>query len=72
MTGREVYEFAGFALDATERRLSKAGLVVPLAPKAHDLLVALVRNAGRFRCERLGKPRLVQIRCAIWKMRSAS
>lgn len=47
MTQREVYEFGAFTLDVAEHRLSKGGLVVPLAPKAHDLLVALVRHAGR-------------------------
>jgi DNA-binding winged helix-turn-helix (wHTH) protein/tetratricopeptide (TPR) repeat protein len=45
-SGHEAYEFAGFVLDASERRLSKGDAIVPLAPKAHDLLVALVRNAG--------------------------
>ena len=43
----EVYEFAGFTLDVAERRLAQGGRVTPLAPKAHDLLVALVRQAGR-------------------------
>jgi DNA-binding winged helix-turn-helix (wHTH) protein/Tfp pilus assembly protein PilF len=47
MTPREVYEFGAFTLDVAERRLSQANRVVPLAPKAHDLLVALVRHAGR-------------------------
>ena len=42
----EVYEFGPYALDVGERRLCRAGQVVPLAPKAHDLLVALVRRAG--------------------------
>ncbi|HEU4936921.1 MAG TPA: winged helix-turn-helix domain-containing protein [Vicinamibacterales bacterium] len=44
---REVYEFGEFVLDVVERRLLKSGVVVPLAPKAHDVLVALVRRAGR-------------------------
>src|SRR5687768_9184557 len=47
MTPREVYEFGAFTLDVAEHRLSKADCVVPLPPKAHDLLVALVRHAGR-------------------------
>jgi len=47
MTGREQYEFGEFVLDVTERRLLKGADSVPLAPKAHDLLVALVRHAGR-------------------------
>ncbi len=43
---REVYQFGPYTLDVHERRLCHAGQVVPLAPKAHDLLVALVRRAG--------------------------
>lgn len=43
---REVYEFGPYTLDVQERRLSNAGHVVTLAPKAHDVLVALVRRAG--------------------------
>src|SRR5262245_48872243 len=46
MTVHEVYEFGACVLDAGERRLSKAGTSVTLPPKAHDLLVALVRRAG--------------------------
>ena len=42
----EVYEFGPFALDVGERRLWNAGQVVPLAPRAHDVLVELVRRAG--------------------------
>jgi len=41
-----VYEFGPCALDVRERRLWNAGHVVPLAPKARDVLVALVRRAG--------------------------
>ena len=47
MPGREAYEFEGFTLDAGEKQLSKAGEYIPLAPKTHDLLAALVRSAGR-------------------------
>jgi DNA-binding winged helix-turn-helix (wHTH) protein/tetratricopeptide (TPR) repeat protein len=47
MAAREAYEFGEFTLDPPERRLSRRGDAIPLAPKAHDLLVALVRNAGR-------------------------
>ena len=43
---REVYEFGPYLLDVGERRLWNAGQIVPLAPKAHDVLVALVRRAG--------------------------
>ena len=42
----EVYAFGEYTLDATERRLCRAGETVALAPKAHDVLVALVRRAG--------------------------
>jgi|SRR5215204_1278421 len=42
----EVYEFGRFVLDVRERRLSSAGRIVTLAPRAHDVLVALLRHAG--------------------------
>src|SRR6185369_3499019 len=42
-----VYEFGEFRLDIAERRLSKAGAPIPLATKSHDLLSALLHNAGR-------------------------
>jgi len=47
MDSREVYEFGQFILDTGERRLSKRGYPVALAPKAFDLLAALLRNAGK-------------------------
>ena len=47
MPQRDVYEFGEFRLDVAERRLARGARIVPLAPKAHDLLVALVRQAGR-------------------------
>ena len=47
MSAREVYEFGEFILDVAERRLSKEAVPVALEPKAHELLTALVRNAGR-------------------------
>jgi DNA-binding winged helix-turn-helix (wHTH) protein/tetratricopeptide (TPR) repeat protein len=43
----EVYEFGEFTLDVPERRLSRGTTSIPLAPKAFDTLVALVRRAGR-------------------------
>src|SRR5690348_10687042 len=46
MAAREVYEFGEFALDASGRRLSRAGHNLSLAPKAFDLLLALVRHAS--------------------------
>ena len=39
--------FGLFTLDAAERLLLKEGRVVPLTPKAFDLLAVMVRNAGR-------------------------
>ena len=39
--------FGGFTLDVAERRLTSPAGNIALAPKAHDLLVALVRHAGR-------------------------
>jgi eukaryotic-like serine/threonine-protein kinase len=39
--------FGLFTLDAAERLLLKDGRVVPLTPKAFDLLAVMVRNAGR-------------------------
>ena len=47
MTGRELYTFGEWTLEAAERRLSDGSRVVALAPKAHDVLVYLVRHAGR-------------------------
>ena len=55
-TGQEIYEFGEFALDVVERRLSKGDRVIPLEPKAHDLLVALVRRGGRL----VTRPELLQ------------
>ena len=47
MALRELYEFDAFRLDVADRRLSKGDRTIHLAPKAHDVLVALVREAGR-------------------------
>jgi len=47
MPAAEVYEFGVFVLDVSERRLTRDGRVLAVAPKAHDVLVALVRRAGR-------------------------
>lgn len=54
-----VLEFEGYRLDASERRLSKEGAVVPLAPKAFELLIYLVRNSGHL----LTKEQLLD---AVW------
>lgn len=42
----ESYEFGTFRLDAELRSLTKSGHAVPLTPKAVELLLVLVRNAG--------------------------
>ena len=42
-----MYKFGGFTLDVGERRLSSNGEYLAIAPKAFDLLVTLVRRAGR-------------------------
>ena len=46
MPACERHEFGPFVLDVTERRLVREGHPVTLAPKAFDLLAALVRKAG--------------------------
>jgi DNA-binding winged helix-turn-helix (wHTH) protein/tetratricopeptide (TPR) repeat protein len=46
MAGREVYGFAEFTLDVSERRFSRAGQDIPLAPKVFELLLALIRHGG--------------------------
>lgn len=55
-TGQEIYEFGEFALDVVERRLARGNRVIPLEPKAHNLLVALVRRGGRL----VSRPELLQ------------
>ena len=47
MARREMYQFGAFTLDVADRRLSNGEATIHLAPKAHDVLVALVREAGR-------------------------
>jgi DNA-binding winged helix-turn-helix (wHTH) protein len=55
----EVYTFGGVTLDVAERRLSSADGALALAPKAFELLVALVRRAGRL----VSKQELLEI---VW------
>jgi DNA-binding winged helix-turn-helix (wHTH) protein/Tfp pilus assembly protein PilF len=43
----ERYAFGEFTIDVAERRVARHGQDVTLAPKAHDVLVELVRRAGR-------------------------
>src|SRR4030095_13824027 len=47
MSKEERDEFGDFALDVVQRRLSRDGQAVHLAPKAYDVLVELVRESGR-------------------------
>ena len=42
----QLYEFGSFRLDPGERLLLRAGEPVPLTPKAFDLLLVLVKEAG--------------------------
>jgi DNA-binding winged helix-turn-helix (wHTH) protein len=44
---QEVYSFGEFALHIPDRSLTHGGCSVHLAPKTYDVLVALVRRAGR-------------------------
>jgi DNA-binding winged helix-turn-helix (wHTH) protein/Flp pilus assembly protein TadD len=44
---KALYEFGPFRLDAGERLLLRNGQVVPLTPKAFDVLLALVEQRGR-------------------------
>jgi len=44
---REQYRFGEFTLGVTERRLSRNGTPIRVGPKTYDVLVALVRQAGR-------------------------
>jgi DNA-binding winged helix-turn-helix (wHTH) protein len=52
MSPAETYTFDEFRLEVSERRLSKNDCPISLAPKAYDLLVALVRNSGRLLAKR--------------------
>src|SRR5215471_12924750 len=53
---KRLYEFGAFRLDPQERLLLRQGEIVPLTPKAFDMLLALVENSGRL----LGKEELMQ------------
>ncbi len=54
-SGRKIYSFSGFRLDADERLLSDGDRLIPMPPKVFDTLLLLVRNAGRV----LAKDRLL-------------
>jgi DNA-binding winged helix-turn-helix (wHTH) protein len=47
MAGSDVFHFGEFTLEAAERRLTHRRNVIRLSPKAHDVLVLLLRQAGR-------------------------
>lgn len=60
MDGAEqVFEFGEFRMDAADKLLLRAGEIVPLTPKAFDVLHALVGSGGRV----LGKEELMR---AAW------
>src|SRR6476620_7488522 len=44
---QRIYEFGPFRVDESERRLLRESRVVPLTPKAFDLLLLLVKSSGR-------------------------
>jgi DNA-binding winged helix-turn-helix (wHTH) protein/tetratricopeptide (TPR) repeat protein len=44
---RQVYEFDPYRIDVGLSRLERAGAIIPVRPKAFDLLVLLARNADR-------------------------
>jgi DNA-binding winged helix-turn-helix (wHTH) protein/TolB-like protein len=46
LQAKSLYDFGSYRLDARDRVLFLDGKVVPLAPKAIELLVALVENGG--------------------------
>jgi len=53
---KHLYEFGPFRLDAKERLLLRDREIVPLTPKAFDVLLALVENSGHL----LEKDKLMQ------------
>ena len=42
-----LYEFDEFRLDTQNRVLRRGGTTVPITPKAFDVLLLLIQNAGR-------------------------
>ena len=55
----ENFEFSGLKIDAAARTISRDGVPIHLTPKEYDLLLQLVRNAGRVITHR-------QLLTAIW------
>ncbi len=56
---KRLFEFGPFRLDEEERQLRREGKIVPLTPKAFDLLVALLERPGHL----LGKDELIKV---VW------
>src|SRR4051812_43225169 len=54
------YDFGPFRVDATQRVLLREGKPVALAPKAFEMLLALVENSGRV----MGKDELLR---TVWR-----
>jgi TolB-like protein/DNA-binding winged helix-turn-helix (wHTH) protein/Flp pilus assembly protein TadD len=55
-----LYKFGEFSLDAQSRVLRRNGTTVPLTPKAFDVLLLLIQNAGKI----VTKDELMQ---AVWR-----
>ena len=53
MGAGEIFHFGEFTLEVAERRLTRGGKVMHLSPKAHDILVLLVRQAMRASCPKV-------------------
>ena len=60
MSSGNVNSFAGFELDAERRVLRRGGEIVPLPPKAVELLIVLLKNRG----EVVSKTELLD---AVWE-----
>lgn len=56
---KRLYEFGPYRLDPADRSLLRDGQTLSIPPKAFDVLVALIENAGRM----LGKEELMQM---VW------
>src|SRR6266542_3932450 len=59
MPPRRIFSFGEYRLDEQERQLLRGTEAVPLPPKLFDLLLELIRNAGRL----LHKPDLLD---SVW------
>ncbi len=46
-SGQDLYSFREFTLDVSDRRLTRGTCPVHLPPKTYDVLVVLIRRAGR-------------------------